>query len=127
MAGQHGSVVAKVVDLVGISPDPGECAGSNRPASSIASALAFSCGVDSFHTLLFGGKPDLLVAVHGFDVPLADEYRTLAFAASVEAVAKETGIGWTVVRTNVRRDWIARSRAGAGIESVGDRGLIGAR
>ncbi|MEP6507792.1 MAG: hypothetical protein ABJC63_06155 [Gemmatimonadales bacterium] len=98
---------------------------ANRAPSSTATGLAFSCGVDSFHTLLHGSKPDLLVAVHGFDVPLADEYRMLAYSASVEAVAKETGIEWTIVRTNVRehpamgRPWLWERAHGGGLAAIG--------
>jgi hypothetical protein len=66
-------------------------------------ALAFSCGVDSFHALFTGAKPDLLVAVQGFDIALDDEFRMMAFAASVETVAREMGIRWTTVRTNLRK------------------------
>lgn len=98
---------------------------ANRAASSTASALAFSCGVDSFHNLLHGPKPGMLVAVHGFDVPLADEYRMLAFSASVEAIAKETGIRWTIVSTNLRehpvigRPWLWERAHGGALAAIG--------
>lgn len=88
-------------------------------------ALAFSCGVDSFHALVTGQKPDLLVAVQGFDVGLDDEFRMMAFAASVEAVASETGIGWTTVRTNLRtlrssgRPWLWERSHGGALASIG--------
>ncbi len=88
-------------------------------------ALAFSGGVDSLFALLAGPRPDLLVAVHGFDIPLADEYRMLAFASSVEAVAAETGTHWTIVRTNLRehhssgRRWLWERAHGGGIAAVG--------
>ena len=97
----------------------------NDSARRESNALAFSCGVDSFHTLLYGPKPDLLVAVHGFDVPLADEYRMLAYSGSVEAIAAETGIDWTIVRTNLRehpsmgRPWLWERAHGGALASVG--------
>lgn len=94
-------------------------------------ALAFSCGVDSFHAFLTGPKPDLLVAIQGFDVPLNDEYRMIAFASSVQAVAAETGVRWTTVRTNLRehssagRPWLWERSHGGALASVahvlGDR------
>lgn len=94
-------------------------------------ALAFSCGVDSFHALLTGPKPDLLVAVQGFDIALDDEFRMMAFASSVEEVAKETGIRWLTVRTNLRkhrsagRPWLWERSHGGALASVahvlGDR------
>lgn len=90
-----------------------------QPAASDY-ALAFSCGVDSFHALATGRKPDLLVAVQGFDIDLDDAFRMKGFASSVEAVATETGTAWTTVRTNLRdhrsagRRWLwERSHAGA--------------
>jgi len=74
----------------------------DEPAASDY-ALGFSCGVDSFHALFTGEKPDLLVAIQGFDISLDDEFRMMAFASSVDAVAKEMGIRWTIVRTNLRK------------------------
>ncbi len=65
-------------------------------------ALAFTCGVDSFYSLMTGPRPDLLVSVHGFDVPLADETRMAAFASSTEDVAASFGITSAIVRTNLR-------------------------
>jgi hypothetical protein len=101
-----------------------------KPAASDY-ALAFSCGVDSFHALFTGQKPDLLVAVQGFDISLDDEFRMMAFASSVETVAKETGTGWITVRTNLRkhrsagRPWLWERSHGGALASVahvlGDR------
>jgi hypothetical protein len=87
-------------------------------------ALAFSCGVDSFHALLTGQKPDLLVAVQGFDIALDDEFRMMAFSSSVETVAKELGVSWTTVRTNLRkhrsagRPWLWERAHGGALASV---------
>ena len=74
----------------------------DQQPSTTASALAFTCGVDSFFSLLTGRKPDFLVSVHGFDVPLADTVRMDAFASSVREIARETGIRSVVIRTNLR-------------------------
>lgn len=97
---------------------------TEQPAASDY-ALAFSCGVDSFHALATGRKPDLLVAVQGFDIALDDEFRMMEFASSVEAVAAETGIRWTIVRTNLRkhrsagRPWLWERSHGGALASVG--------
>lgn len=87
-------------------------------------ALAFSCGVDSFHALFTGQKPDLLVAIQGFDIALDDEFGMMAFASSVEAIAKEIGVRWTTVRTNLRahrsagRPWLWERSHGGALASV---------
>lgn len=97
---------------------------NDQPAQSDY-ALAFSCGVDSFHALVTGPKPDLLLAVQGFDIGLDDEFRMAAFASSVQAVASEAGVRWTTVRTNLRkhrsagRPWLWERSHGGGIASVG--------
>ncbi len=74
----------------------------DRVDRSSGTALAFSCGIDSFHALLTAPRPQILVSVHGFDVPLADDYRMSAFALSAKAVAAATGVKSTIVRTNLR-------------------------
>ena len=66
-------------------------------------ALTFSGGVDSFHAMFRGGVPiDLLVSVHGFDIPLDDRDRMAAWERSFRAIAAERGLASGVVRTNVR-------------------------
>ncbi len=113
---------------------PAEIDVPTRPDGNPATsdyALAFSCGVDSFHALLTGPKPDLLVTVQGFDVSLSDEFRMMAFRSSVDAVAAEMGIRWTTVRTNLRehhsagKPWLWERSHGGGLASVahmfGDR------
>jgi hypothetical protein len=71
-------------------------------------ALTFSGGVDSFHALLAGGVPiDILVSVHGFDIPLDDTDRMAAWERSLRAVAAARGLACGVVRTNVRTHPIA--------------------
>jgi hypothetical protein len=72
-------------------------------ADSRARGLFFSAGVDSFHALLRCGETvDLLVFVHGFDVPVADEARAGACLASVREVAATAGLRAGAVRTDVR-------------------------
>jgi hypothetical protein len=52
--------------------------------------------------LVSGERPDLLVNVHGFDVPLADAVRQCAARATIERVAAATGTGSLFLRTNLR-------------------------
>jgi hypothetical protein len=66
-------------------------------------ALCFSGGVDSFYTLLRRpGGVDLLVAAHGFDIPLADEARMTRFHDAMREIAAELGVRTAVVRSNIR-------------------------
>jgi len=66
-------------------------------------ALCFSAGVDSFHSLLnCGERPGVLVAVQGFDIRLDDSTRWSAFEASVREVAAAVGARAVIVRTNLR-------------------------
>lgn len=66
-------------------------------------ALCFSGGVDSFYSLLRGGRQvDLLAGVHGYDIDLPDFVRASAFETSLRAVAAELGLRGVVVRTNLR-------------------------
>jgi hypothetical protein len=75
-------------------------------------ALCFSGGVDSFYTLLRGGhRPDLLVALHGFDIPLRDRRRMAAFERSLRVAAASAGAKAVVIRTNFR-EHPAAGRAG---------------
>jgi hypothetical protein len=69
-------------------------------------ALCFSGGVDSFYTLLRGGrKVDWLVSLHGFDIPLRDGERMKLLESSVREAAAEVGARGVVVRTNLRQHW----------------------
>ena len=80
--------------------------GAARPAEAAsrgAVALFFSGGVDSFYSLLHGGRrPDLLVTVQGFDVALDDAHRMAAVERTLRAVGEAHGIRTAVVRTNLR-------------------------
>ena len=80
------------------------------PADPRLRGLFFSGGVDSFHGLLCcGERVDLLVFVHGFDVPLADAPRLEAAFASVRTVAAATGVRAALVRTNLRAHPLMRA------------------
>lgn len=67
-------------------------------------ALAFTGGVDSFHSLLRGPrKPNLLVFVHGFDVKLSDPGRAGQMRQMIGQVAESVGARAGVIRTNLRQ------------------------
>jgi hypothetical protein len=65
-------------------------------------ALMFSAGVDSYHSLLGGSKPDMLVSVHGFDIPLNDEPRMESLVLALHETATAHGVRPVVIRTNLR-------------------------
>jgi hypothetical protein len=72
-------------------------------AGGARTALFFSGGVDSFYSLLRGGRPvHLLVMLQGFDYTLADQRRHAAAERTLREVAESLGIGWAVLRNNVR-------------------------
>lgn len=79
------------------------------PAAA-GTAVCFSGGVDSLHTLLAGGHPiDTLVHALGYDVKLKERARCRSVERSVRAVAAETGTRAVVVRTNLRRHPLVRA------------------
>lgn len=83
-----------------------------RSPARDGTALLFTGGVDSFHTLLTRTeRPDLLVFVHGYDVALADRRRADDAAALVRDVAAATGTQAVVVRTNLRELRLLREQA----------------
>ncbi len=83
-------------------------------------ALCFTLGVDSFHTLLRSGRTvDRLITAAGYDFPPGDAPRLAAIRESLAAVERATGTPTAVVRSNLRvhhlsvdRDW-GRSHGGA--------------
>ncbi len=83
-------------------------------------ALCFTLGVDSFHTLLRSGRTiDRLVTAAGYDFPASDSRRLTAIRESLAVVEQVTGTPSVVVRSNLRdhrlsvdRDW-GRSHGGA--------------
>lgn len=67
-------------------------------------ALCFSGGVDSFHTLLASGRRfDWLLLCEGYDIPLGDTARMADAERSLRAVAQATGARAAVFRTNLRQ------------------------
>jgi hypothetical protein len=97
----------------------------DKPSMTTSTALAFSCGVDSFYSLFNGTLPDYLVSVHGFDVALADTRRMSAFEASTRAVGSALGIKSLIVRTNLREHpalgprWLWERGHGGGVAAIG--------
>ncbi len=68
-----------------------------------STALCFSGGVDSFHSLLRGPRPvDMLVYAIGYDVKLDDARRIDMVKSSVHEVAAEMGIRAVFVAANLR-------------------------
>lgn len=82
---------------------------SDSPAAP-GTAVCFSGGVDSFHTLLAGSRRiDTLVHALGYDVKLRERARCRAVERSVRAVAAEMGTRAVVIRTNLRRHPLVRA------------------
>ncbi|HET9151067.1 MAG TPA: hypothetical protein VFN83_05070 [Gemmatimonadales bacterium] len=83
---------------------PTFAAGAPVPrAIARGTVLCFSGGVDSFFTLLRGGeRPDWLVFVHGFDVPLTDGQRADWAREDLEAAAASVGARPVTIRTGLR-------------------------
>lgn len=109
---------------------PFSAAGNDRTgqpdhAAGRASGVCFSGGVDSFYSLLAPPQPvDVLVFVHGFDIPLRDRARWDQAESSLRAVAAALGKQSVVVRTNLREHpafaGVSWSRAhGSALAAVG--------
>lgn len=74
-----------------------------------ATALAFSGGVDSFHTLLrYEGRIDYLVFIQGFDMEWDDDARLESYRESLREAASRAGATPLVVRTNIREHSLFR-------------------
>jgi len=77
---------------------------------SASTALCFTGGIDSFHSLLRGQhQPEWLVFVHGYDIELADDVRLRGFVPSLKTVATRKGCSAVVVSTNLREHPLLRS------------------
>ena len=74
----------------------------DSPGNNPNAALMFSAGVDSYHSLLCGSNPHMLVSVHGFDIPLNDSFRMDSLQLSLHETAKAHSIRPVVIRTNLR-------------------------
>lgn len=75
---------------------------ADSAVSNPNAALMFSAGVDSFHSLLGGSNPDLLISVHGFDIPLSDSRRMETLRLALHETAVGHGLRPVVIRTNLR-------------------------
>lgn len=85
-----------------LPPQPADVIEEPRSPDA-GSALCFTGGVDSFHTLLRAPeRPDKLVFVHGYDIPLADMRRMTAWEPSLRRVASAVGARPVLIRTNLR-------------------------
>ena len=81
-----------------------------RPDSatmSEANALLFSGGVDSFYSVLNAPRQDILVSIHGFDIPLTDHARMEVLRKSLHDVSHSIGARSVVIRTNFREHPVA--------------------
>ncbi len=77
----------------------------NPPVNQVG--LAFSLGVDSMYSCFFAEpRPNLLVLVGGFDVPLGSKKILDAMVASTKDIAQEMGMDWTLVETNIRENYL---------------------
>lgn len=67
-------------------------------------ALFFTCGTDSFHTLLeHSPKPDALISVFGYDIALHNQARQDEATRSLQDVARSLGIPVIQIKTNLRQ------------------------
>lgn len=92
-------------------PDPFEGVEARADARSPRpeGGQCFSGGIDSFYTLRTSPHlRDVLVALHGFDIALADDRRMDAFTPSLRAIAASSGRRSVVVRTSIRRHPLLR-------------------
>lgn len=65
--------------------------------------LMFTCGADSFHSLLTHDEPiDSLIYVHGYDVPLEDIKRASMVESQIRKVAAEFSRRVIILRSNLR-------------------------
>ena len=97
-------VIAKWESWWGYTPlEPAvETIDVGQSLNSKATALCFSGGVDSFYYLHTGPRPDFLVAVHGFDIPLDDRVRMAGLERTLSAAADSVSARPIVIRTNLR-------------------------
>lgn len=77
------------------------------PAGQPRHGLFFTGGVDSFHALLeldrAGNRPDALIFIHGFDIPLQRRALFAAIQRRLAGAARQEGFELTAVSTNLRQ------------------------
>ncbi|MBD3672549.1 MAG: hypothetical protein HUJ26_03385 [Planctomycetaceae bacterium] len=72
-------------------------------STSESSGLCFSCGADSFYSLLKRDSPPSdLVYAHGYDIPVDDRQRFQTLEPSLREVSRERDVSLHVIRTNLR-------------------------
>ena len=95
-------VIAPRLASVAATPPAGAAPGTASSRSRIA--LAFSGGVDSFHTLLRYERPiESLVYVEDYDMPSNGKSWSGRFDRWLRAIGDETGKRTILVRTNLKR------------------------
>lgn len=93
-------------------PDPLETLQSRPDAGPprVEGGQCFSGGMDSFYTLFRSPhRRDLLVFIHGLDIPLSDQRRMDGYEPSLRAVAAATGREALILRTSLRRHSLIRA------------------
>lgn len=71
--------------------------------------LFFSCGVDSFYSLLVNLEEVTdLIFVHGFDIAVDDQAHARLVERQIREVARQLGKRALCVRTNLRPSWLDR-------------------
>ncbi|WP_232629450.1 hypothetical protein [Methylobacterium sp. Leaf118] len=107
-------VARQMSEWWGSSPDVFESplvtktAQDTRPPGG-GTALFFSGGVDSFYSLLRSPTPpDVLVYVHGFDIPLNATERMIDFERTFRDVASAVNARSIIVRSNYRTHHLTR-------------------
>ena len=125
--GNQEQVQKMVSNWWGYAPQPVQAKtirqGTNMPCNRVG--LAFSLGVDSMYSLFFADpRPNLLVLVGGFDVPLGNKKILDAMVASTKDIAQAMGTDWTLVETNIRKNYLFRRASwekthGAAVAFVG--------
>lgn len=94
------------LDAFGVAAMPRPC---DAPRAA-GTALCFSGGVDSFHTLFaWDHAADTLVYAVGYDVKLRERRRAADVTHTVRAVAAEHGSRAVIIRTNLRRHPLLRA------------------
>eukprot|EP00903_Cladosiphon_okamuranus_P003505 g3503.t1 len=104
LAGWVASCGRRMAGFKGLLRKEREPVVNDRPAEETSkTAVFFTCGVDSFHTLLFcPDRPDAIVNVHGFDIALDLKERQEDASRSLRAVAAEESVELIEIKTNLR-------------------------
>ncbi len=93
--------------------------GSSRRYTGHFTALCFSGGVDSFHSISTYPKPiQHVVTVHGLDIALDDEEGAALVFGNAQAVAAKYNVNAVSIKTNLRQHHIARKRYRDSFEGV---------